>query len=69
MSGGGGSCFRSSIRGGSGAPPFAPLAMAEVEFPTAAAAHAFTPPAWFGREVTEDPAYTNAQPSQTGKIP
>ena len=41
-------------------PPFAPLVMAEVEFPTEEAAMAFQPPAWFGREVTQDGAYTNA---------
>ena len=29
-------------------PPFAPLVMAEVEFPTEEAAMAFQPPAWFG---------------------
>lgn len=41
-------------------PPFSPLVMAEVEFPDEAAAHAFQPPAWFGKEVTYDPAYSNA---------
>ena len=41
-------------------PPFAPLVMAEVEFPTEEAAMAFQPPAWFGRVVTQDGAYTNA---------
>ena len=40
--------------------PFAPLVVAEVEFPNEAEANAFQPPAWFGREVTYDPAYTNA---------
>ena len=42
------------------AQPFAPLVMAEVEFPTEAEALAFQPPEWFGREVTQDSAYTNA---------
>lgn len=41
-------------------PPFAPLVLAEVEFPGEAEALAFQPPAWFGIEVTYDPAYTNA---------
>ena len=41
-------------------PPFAPLMLAEVEFPDEAAAHAFQPPAWFGEEVTYDAAYSNA---------
>lgn len=41
-------------------PPFAPLVLAEVEFPDEAAAHAFQPPMWFGEEVTYDPAYSNA---------
>ena len=42
------------------APPFAPLVVAEVEFSSEAAARAFQGPDWFGREVTYDPAYTNA---------
>ena len=46
------------------APPFAPLILAEVEFSTEAAAEAFQPPDWFGKEVTHDPAYTNAAMSQ-----
>ena len=40
--------------------PFAPLMFAEVEFPSAEAAEAFTAPEWFGTEVTERPEYTNA---------
>ena len=40
--------------------PFAPLVLAEVEFPSEAEANAFQPPAWFDREVTYDPSYTNA---------
>lgn len=37
------------------------LAMVEVEFPTLEAAAAFSPPSWFGREVTEDPRYHNSR--------
>ena len=48
------------------APPLAPLVFAEVEFPTPDAAQAFAPPDWFGREVTYDPAYTNAALSRDG---
>jgi CYTH domain-containing protein len=36
------------------------LVIAEVEFPSVEASVAFTPPDWFGREVTDDPAYRNA---------
>jgi adenylate cyclase len=35
------------------------LLVAEVEFPSAAAAEAFTPPGWFGRELTGDARYAN----------
>lgn len=38
----------------------APLIMAEVEFPSIEEANAFTPPEWFGEEVTNDPAYHNS---------
>ena len=48
------------------APPLAPLVFVEVEFPTEADADAFAPPDWFGREVTYDPAYTNAALRQNG---
>ena len=41
-------------------PPFAPLIMAEVEFPSIEEAERFVPPDWFGREVTEDPEYHNS---------
>ena len=41
------------------APPLAPLMLAEVEFDSREEALAFQPPAWFGREVTQDPAYQN----------
>ena len=44
--------------------PFAPLLMAEVEFPDRETAESFTPPLWFGREVTNDPAYHNSNMSK-----
>jgi CYTH domain-containing protein len=37
----------------------APLIMAEVEFPTEAEAKAFTPPNWFGNDVTFNKKYHN----------
>ena len=37
----------------------APLQLVEVEFPSEAEALAFTPPAWFGADVTEDKRYKN----------
>lgn len=48
------------------APPFAPLILVEVEFPSEDAAHAFAPPDWFGLEVTDNPSYTNAAMSKNG---
>ena len=42
------------------APPFDPLILAEVEFPNIEEANAFTPPEWFGEEVTEENEYSNA---------
>lgn len=47
-------------------PPLAPLVVAEVEFSTEAEALAFQPPAWFGEDVTYDPAYKNSALSQKG---
>lgn len=44
--------------------PFAPLIYAEVEFPTEEAANAFTPPSWFGKDVTLLPGYQNSALSQ-----
>lgn len=44
--------------------PFAPLVLAEVEFPDEQAAEKFCPPEWFGEEVTYDSAYTNAAMSR-----
>lgn len=38
----------------------APLILAEVEFPTEEAANAFTPPHWFGEEVTYSTLYHNS---------
>jgi adenylate cyclase len=35
------------------------LVVAEVEFVDEASSQAFEPPPWFGREVTDDPAYKN----------
>jgi adenylate cyclase len=35
------------------------LVVAEVEFPGEEPARAFVPPAWFGREVTDEDAYKN----------
>ncbi len=37
-----------------------PLVLAEVEFPTEEAAHAFQPPAWFGEDVTYSTQYHNS---------
>lgn len=47
----------------------APLMMAEVEFETEEQALDFSPPAWFGQEVTPDPRYTNAALSREGRPP
>lgn len=40
--------------------PFAPLILAEVEFETTADAGEFTPPTWFGEDVTYDGRYHNS---------
>jgi CYTH domain-containing protein len=40
--------------------------LVEVEFDSVDAAHAFTPPAWFGREVTDDGRYTNGALARHG---
>lgn len=40
--------------------PFAPLMLAEVEFPDVETANAFVPPAWFGEDVTMDGRYHNS---------
>ncbi len=39
---------------------FAPLIIAEVEFPSIEEAESFTPPAWFKEDVTEDRHYSNS---------
>ena len=44
--------------------PFAPLLLAEVEFPSVEAANSFTPPEWFGEDVTHRKDYHNANMSQ-----
>ena len=36
------------------------IVLAEVEFPDVAAAEAFSPPSWFGEEVTYDHRYANS---------
>jgi adenylate cyclase len=43
------------------------LLVAEVEFPDDATAERFEPPAWFGREVTGDPAYKNQSLARHGR--
>lgn len=45
-------------------PPFAPLIMAEVEFPDIETANAFVAPEWFGEEVTNDFHYHNSYMSR-----
>ncbi|MCR4642297.1 MAG: CYTH domain-containing protein [Lachnospiraceae bacterium] len=45
-------------------PPFAPLVLAEVEFENIDEAQAFTPPDWFGDDVTEDRHYSNSYLSE-----
>lgn len=44
--------------------PFAPLIMAEVEFPDVDMANAFIAPDWFDQDVTNDPAYHNSNMSR-----
>jgi len=43
------------------------LCVVEVEFGSEAAAAAFTPPAWFGEELTETPGWTNASLARNGR--
>lgn len=45
------------------------LVIAEVEFDSVEASDAFEPPAWFGREVTEDGRYSNASLARHGRPP
>lgn len=44
--------------------PFAPLVMAEVEFPSVEMANAFIPPEWFLEDVTNNCAYHNSNMSK-----
>lgn len=44
--------------------PFAPLVIAEVEFPSEEAANAFLSLDWFDQDVTNDPAYHNSNLSR-----
>ena len=44
--------------------PFAPLIIAEVEFPDKKTAEAFVPLDWFSQDVTNDPAYHNSNLSR-----
>lgn len=41
-------------------PPFSQLVIAEVEFPSEAASHSFTPPDWFLEDVTFSEKYHNS---------
>lgn len=41
-------------------PPFAPLVLAEIEFPTLEEANSFPMLPWFSEDVTENPAYHNS---------
>lgn len=45
-------------------PPFAPLIIAEVEFPDKDMAESFLPLDWFSQDVTNDPAYHNSNLSR-----
>ena len=46
------------------APPFAPLLLAEIEFPTVEAANAFRMPDWFLEDVTQNIRYHNSYMSK-----
>ena len=48
--------------------PFAPLIIAEVEFPSEDMANAFLPLDWFDQDVTQDPAYHNSNMSKSKPI-
>ncbi len=45
-------------------PPFSPLILAEVEFPSEEEAVSFTGPDWFREDVTYDPKYHNSNMSR-----
>ncbi len=49
--------------------PLAPLKILEIEFPSTAAAHAYQPPPFVGREVTDDGRFTNAALAHNGLPP
>ncbi|MDE6387451.1 MAG: CYTH domain-containing protein [Lachnospiraceae bacterium] len=44
--------------------PFAPLIIAEVEFPSKDIANAFVPLDWFDQDITNDPSYHNSNLSR-----
>ncbi len=43
------------------------LAVVEVEFPTDEVANGFDTPAWFGRELTNEPGWSNAALARSGR--
>ena len=45
------------------------LVIIEVEFPDPETARSFSPPSWFGEDVTEDRRYHNSYLSKTGRVP
>lgn len=47
------------------ASPFAPLVMAEVEFPDTQTCDAYIPESWFDKDVTSDERYHNSYMSRT----
>jgi CYTH domain-containing protein len=49
------------------AEPFAPLLLAEVEFPSKESAEAFHPLPWFTEDVTTNPKYHNSNMSSISK--
>ena len=49
--------------------PFAPLIIAEVEFPDKETAESFLPLDWFSQDVTNDPAYHNSNLSRRKTSP
>ncbi len=49
--------------------PFAPLVLAEVEFPTEEEAVDFHVPEWLGKDVTDDKRYYNSYMSFSGLAP
>ena len=45
------------------------LVVVEIEFETAEESQRFSPPAWFGKEVTEDRYYKNSNLALNGRYP